>query len=251
MGYYKILIAYDGFDYHGWQVQPEHLTIAGILQERFKAVFQKDIILVGASRTDAGVHALGQVAIFSTDFDCSPEQLKDAWNRKLPPSILIRSLERADPQFHSQKNVNYKIYWYHVFLEQPLPFYARYGTWIKKPLNIEKLRIALAIFIGTHDFRSFCTGYERENTVRTLYSIKLKYIVAYKVYRIEIKGNSFLRYMIRRIVGACLEIASSSERDIQELVDALRARDPLQLLPTAPAQGLMLRKIVYHQKAGK
>jgi tRNA pseudouridine38-40 synthase len=246
MGYYKVILAYDGTDYHGWQVQPGYPTLAGALQDCFKEVFHKNINLLGASRTDAGVHALGQVATFTTDFECSAEILLHAWGKRVPPAFKLCSLEEVGSDFHPHKNVAYKIYWYHFFVKRPLPLYARYGMLFEKPFDKEKLELCLQLFVGTHDFRSFCTGFEQENTVRTIYSIQLRFIPSFNVYRIEIKGNGFLRYMIRRIVGACLEIARSDKRTEQDLQHALLECDPLQSLPTAPACGLLLRKIKYH-----
>jgi tRNA pseudouridine38-40 synthase len=245
MGYYKILVAYNGKPYHGWQSQPKKLTVAGVLEDCFEAIFNKKIILLGASRTDAGVHALGQIAVMKSDFEFPVDHLKEVWNRKLPSDIVIRSINKSETFFYPYVNVAYKVYWYHFFTRRPLPFWAHYGVRVKKNIDLDKLNKALSIFIGTHDFRSFCTGDDRENTIRTIYSISVRYISLYDVYRIEIKGNKFLRYMIRRIVGACLEIASTN-RLLDELLAALKARTPVQHLPTAPAHGLLLRRIVYH-----
>ena len=244
MDAYKILIAYDGLDYYGWQLQPDVPTITSVLQNSFKAVFKKEIHVVGASRTDAGVHALGQVARFYSDIVIAPEKMLKAWNNLLPRDILIRKLELVDDSFHPQRNVAQKTYYYHFFTKKPLPFLARYGFYRDMLLNYEKLQECLQIFVGTHDFRSFCTGYEQESTIRTIDSLSLQYFKRYGVYRIEIKGPGFLRYMIRRIVGACLNIALT-HRSIEELSIALAAKDPQQHLFTAPAHGLILSGITY------
>jgi tRNA pseudouridine38-40 synthase len=244
MDAYKILVAYDGLDYHGWQLQPDRLTIAGVLQSRFKAVFKKEIHIVGASRTDAGVHALGQVARFYTDMSITPEKLRTAWNNLLPRDILIRKLILAEPDFHPQRHVLEKTYYYHFFTQKPLPFLARYGFYRQMSLDLERLQECISIFVGTHDFRSFCTGYEQESTIRTINSLTARYVKRYGVYRIEIKGPGFLRYMIRRIVGASLDIASTS-RPLKELREALAAKNPQQHLFTVPGHGLMLGHISY------
>lgn len=244
MNAYKIIIAYDGTDFCGWQIQPDAPTIADLLQERFKAVFKKDIKIIGASRTDAGVHAVGQVARFYTNINLDTTSMQRAWNNLLPSSVLIRNITHVSEDFHPQAQVLQKTYYYHIFTCRPLPFLARYGWYPKNSFCVDKLKQALSIFVGTHDFRSFCTGYEQESTIRTIDSIEVIYVRKYKVYQISIKGPAFLRYMIRRIVGACILIASSN-RSPQELKAAIDARDPQQALLTAPAHGLMLYKIQY------
>ena len=244
---YKLIIAYDGTDYHGWQVQPDEITVAGTLQNRFYNAFKIACQLIGASRTDAGVHALGQVAECRTEFDLDPEKLRLAWNNILPADIVIRSLEQAEESFKIFRQVDYKIYHYHFFLERPLPFFQRYGWYYWHPVNLDYLHNALQVFVGTHDFRSFCTGDEKENTVRTIRSITVEYVSAYNCYRIVVIGPSFLRYMIRRVVGASLEVASRIDLSMEVLHKALEQKDPRQLLPTAHAKGLLLYKIVYKQ----
>ncbi len=237
---YKLVIAYDGTDYFGWQKQPDVATITGVLEQRFKQVFKRDIHLVGASRTDAGVHALGQVASFSLDTPIPAHNLIRAWNNALPPAILIRSLQEVE-EFHPQRYVTEKTYYYHFFEQRPLPYRSRYG-YFSGPVDAEKLRAGLQIFVGTHDFRSFCTGYDAETTIRTITSIEL---VQYKhMSRIVVKGPGFLRHMIRRITGACLEVASSP-KPIELLSVALAAKTSHQHLYVAPPQGLMLYRVEY------
>lgn len=246
MNTYKIIIAYDGTSYCGWQIQPHCPTIALLLQQRFNAVFKKNIKLLGASRTDAGVHALGQVACGTTDLNLDVISLQHAWNNVLPPDIVIRSITHVD-SFRPHQNIDYKLYYYHFFLERPLPFMQRYGWFFRRPVAIDTLQKALALFVGTHDFRSFCTGNEHENTVRTIDAITVTYIRRFNVYRIVFKGPAFLRYMIRRIVGACLEVASRDSLSLDCLTTALQKKDPQQTLPNAPSKGLLLYKIVYKE----
>ncbi len=244
---YKLIIAYDGTDYHGWQQQAhDQQTVAQVLQDTFHHVFKKKISVVGASRTDAGVHALGQPARFRLDVNIDPERMRKAWNSVLPTAFLIRSLERCDESFHPQNNVLQKTYYYHVFTERPLPMFARYGYYYRHHIDLEKLKKCLNVFIGTHDFRSFCTLYDdSKSTIRTIDSIDVIYIPRYKVYRIIVRGHSFLHFMIRRIVGACLEVASRADLDVSELEFQLARKSPDQILPKAPAQGLMLYIIRY------
>jgi tRNA pseudouridine38-40 synthase len=243
---YKIVVAYDGTGYHGWQIQVgQHPTVCAVLQNTFKIVFGKEITIAGASRTDAGVHALGQTAAFSTDLRIEPKEMLEAWQRKLPESIVIRSLERVKAGWNPRARVKQKIYQYHFFTERPLPFIARYGWYYWRPLDLKKLKKALKMFKGTHDFRSFCTGDDFENTVRTIDAITLEYVAHYKAYRITVKGAGFLRYMIRRIVGACLTVASHDKLTVDYLKTVLAQKNPEQTLLTAPAQGLLLYKIHY------
>jgi len=245
MNSYKLIIAYSGTQYHGWQEQKGVATVAGTLQNVFKKVFNHDIKLVAASRTDAGVHALGQVAIFRTELSLDPHNLMHAWNARLPADILIRSAIQYEPQdFHSQRNVKEKTYYYHFFTKRPLPMVAPYGLFYHKKLDVEKLKACLTLFVGTHDFRSFCSGDDHESTVSTINSIQYVYFKKYGVHRIVIKGPRFLRYMIRRIVGASLAVASSSQ-PVEHIHYILKQKNPLHSLPTAAAHGLLLRNITY------
>lgn len=243
---FVILISYDGLNYSGWQMQKKEVTISSILQESFETIFDKDLRLVGASRTDAGVHALGQIALVDTSLEIDKNSLLDCWNKRLPKDINIRAIQLAPENFHPLKNVEKKVYYYHFFLQRPLPFISRYGLLCKHPVDLEKLNEALKIFVGTHDFRSFCTGYEQENTVRTIDEIKVVYLKNFKIYRIIIVGKSFLRHMIRRIVGAALDIAMREDKNVEDIIWALQQKNPHQQLPNAKPHGLLLRRIFYN-----
>jgi len=243
---YKIVVAYDGTNYFGWQSQKEKITVVGVLQATFEKVFNHAVSILGASRTDAGVHALGQVALCATSLIIDPERLRNAWNGALPKSILIRSVDIAADSFYPLRNVIQKTYWYHIVTRRPLPFIAPYCLLYRIPFDSDRFKAALQIFVGTHDFRSFCTG-EYDNTVRTVDAIFVEYVAQYQAYRIIVQGPGFLRYMIRRMVGAALYVASHPEISLQDLIDILQNKNPLHTLPTAAAQGLVLRKIVYNQ----
>jgi tRNA pseudouridine38-40 synthase len=243
---YKLTIAYDGSNYSGWQVQDHMPSIAGAMNSAFAKVFKTKVRILGTSRTDAGVHALGQIAHIKTDLNIVPETLQWAWNNALPADINIRSLERVDDAFNPFCNVEQKIYHYHFFTERPLPFIQRYGYFYSYKLNFDLLRTALQVFVGTHDFASFRSSEDtRTNTIRTIDAISLEYLPRYKAYRITVKGQKFLRHMIRRIVGASLFVATKDNSALLLLEKVLAARNPAHTLPNAPAQGLMLRKIIY------
>lgn len=246
MARYKLIIAYDGTEYHGWQLQKDVPSITQVLQTTFTQVFKKNIILIGASRTDAGVHALGQVATFSTELDIAAQTMQWAWTNALPADILIRSLAKIDESFHPQKNVQQKIYYYHVFLKRPLPFVQRYGWFYKYPIDQQKLKELTNIFIGKHDFRSFCTGEEMgDDTVRTIDEIIVEEFKRFNMLRITVKGERFMHHMIRRLVGALFEGASRHYLSKKDLCDILAAKNPEHELPNAPAKGLLLYKIIY------
>jgi len=241
-----MIIAYDGTDYFGWQRQKEKLAVAQVLEDTFATVFNRNITLFAASRTDAGVHAVGQVVTFKTDLVVQTQKMMRAWNNLLPSNIAIRSIEKAEADFHLHANVVNKTYWYHFFSKPPLPFVSRYGWYYRYPVDINKLQQSLNIFIGTHDFRSFSTGDERgEDTIRTINSATVEYLSRYNAYRIEIVGPKFLHYMVRRMAGACIEVASRDDLKVDEIKRVLEAKNPEHLLPNAPAKGLMLYKIRY------
>ena len=247
---YKIIISYDGTKYHGWQIQPKDITVSQQLQDSFRSVFKQNIKIIGASRTDSGVHALGQVAKFQTNLAINPSILLTAWNNILPNDILIRSLEEVCSDFHPQAFVKEKTYYYNFSINKPNPLISNYVYWIKQYkcniINFDKLNQALQTFVGTHNFRSFCTGQEHSSTIRTINSIKLTYLKRLKIYQIIFKGPSFLRYMIRRITGASLDVAKSHKLTIEDLRKSLASCNPEQNLSTAPALGLILRKILYY-----
>jgi len=244
---YKFLIAYDGTNYAGWQQQPDRVAVSNVLEKTFKHVFQKDCYIIGASRTDAGVHALGQVALVYSDLSIPPESLKHALNNRLPKDVLVRDVQIAHPGFHPQDKVDYKIYWYHFFTQRPLPFASRYGYTVSKQIDLDKLNEALRMFVGTHDFRSFCSGDHYEHTMRTIDEISISYIKYAGCYRITFKGHSFLRYMIRRLTGAALEVATHPTITLDYLAEIFDKKNPEHTLPSAPAHGLTLAKIRYHQ----
>lgn len=245
---YKLIIAYDGSDYSGWQTQEHAPSVAGALNHAFKTVFKHEMKVLGTSRTDAGVHAVGQVARIQTDLTITAERLQWAWNNALPTDITIRKLELVDNSFNPFCNVEQKIYHYHFFTARPLPFIQRYGYFYPYRLDFDLLKETFNLFIGTHDFASFRNSEDtRENTIRTIDAISLEYLPRYKAYRITVKGQKFLRHMIRRIVGASLHVATKGVSALPLLQKVMAACNPAHTFPNAPAQGLMLYKIRYKQ----
>lgn len=244
---YKIIVAYDGTDFHGWQIQPVDISIASTLANVFKKTFFEEIIVTGASRTDAGVHAFGQVAHFSTTVTIDPERIRLVWNASLPPAIIIRSIELVDNDFHACFNVEQKTYYYHLFLKRPLPFLARFGWYYRfiHYVDLKKFEKGLQTFIGTHDFTALCKLEPDKTPIRTIDSISVQYIKPWGMLRVIVKGKSFLRYQIRRIVGYSLDVARRPELPVHYLEEILKSKNPQQTLLQADAIGLCLRKIVY------
>ena len=244
---YYIVVAYDGTAYYGWQEQKREQTVAGTLQDAFYRVFRQDIKVVGASRTDAGVHALHQVARFYSDVSIKPADMKKAWNATLPADIHIRKLDRADSTFHPQHNIAEKQYYYHIFPKRPLPFVARYGWWFRHSFDADALHEAMQAFVGTHDFRSFAAGtYEKQSTICTIYSIHVVWYKRYDAYQIRIAGDRFLQHMVRRMVGAAMGVATGRfEKD--DIIKALAEQNAHQHFITAPGSGLLLRAIRYEE----
>lgn len=245
---YRIVVAYDGTAYKGWQDQDNAITVCGTLIKAFRTVFFQEAKILGASRTDAGVHALGQVAIVRCSIDIDSERLAQAWSKAIPMDISIRSIEKLDKLVHPHDGVVEKTYAYHLFFKRPLPLYQRFGWFVYKPIDLDLLQEALNLFLGEHDFRSFCTGDDLIDTVRKVNSAKVVYVSSWDAYRIEIKGKSFLRYMIRRIVGACVAVASSPDLSLEDIKKVLADKNPCHTLPNAPAKGLILEQIVYENK---
>jgi len=241
---FKLTIAYDGTDFSGWQIQKNGKSIANLIERSFKAVFKQEIHLIGASRTDAGVHAFGQVATFFTNLSIDAYIIQRALQASMPASVVIRSCELVPSSFHPRFNVVQKTYWYHFSLEQLVPWVQRSVYFHSQPLDLNLLEEGLKVFVGIHDFRSFCTGNDAKTTVRVIKSINLEYNDQLGCYRIVFKGPSFLRYMIRRIVGASLHCAQK-KLDSALLSKVLEEKNPRQRLPTAPAHGLLLYEINY------
>ena len=245
---YKLIVSYDGTDYAGWQSQGDGSTVAEALVKAFVDVFKSQPALRGVSRTDAGVHAMGQVVLLRTTVSIAPDRLAFAWNNRLPDSIVVREAKLVEHDFKLHAKVVEKTYYYHFFTQRPQPFVARYGWYCQKPIDLEKLQKALNVFVGTHDFRSFCTGYDWSDTVRTINSITLEYLSQYDMYRIVVKGPRFLRYMIRRLVGASMQVASNAHINVAILNEVMQQKNPEQTLLNAPAKGLMLYKIRYQEE---
>jgi len=251
MPHFKLLIAYDGTDFHGWQMQEGIVTISSVLQNAFHDAFKKDIQILGASRTDAGVHAAGQVASFTVDLDVNldPTTWALVWNRRLPPAINVVNIEQVPIRFNPCLNVVEKIYHYNLFRTRPSPFLARFGWWCKfiDYVDFDKFAKGLSFYVGEHDFRSFCKIESEDiSSVRKIHAINLEKIPSLNAVRIVVKGPSFLHFQIRRMIGYALDIARQPNISIDFIQHMLKNPNPQQTLIKAEASGLCLRKIIYH-----
>lgn len=244
---YKMIVAYDGTDYFGWQIQPHARTVSSSIQSAFTHTFKHPVLLLGASRTDTGVHALEQVVRVQTPLAISPHEMMRAWNQSLPRDIVIRSLEPTENHFHPCSNVYEKTYWYTLFLKKPLPFVARYG-WLYPfihDVDFLKLEKILKLYPGTHDFASFCKQEDDKTTIRTINSIQIKKLNRWNMLQISVKGPSFLRFQIRRMIGYALDVARQPSKPIDFIKMILDNPNPQQTLTKAEGSGLCLRKVIY------
>ena len=244
---YRLLIAYDGTAYNGWQKQPKLPSIEGTLEAVFHRAFKVPVSILGVSRTDAGVHALGQIVRLKTDLLLSPEKLMFVCNNSLPGDILIRRTDLVPDNYSPHLGVVKKIYYYHIFVQKPMPYVARYGWYYPRVINIELLKKARTTFVGVYDFRSFCSVEDtREDMVRSVESIEVTYLKRFNAYRVTVIGERFLRHMIRRIIGAAITVATEGSRYTQEdLKTVLHNKNPHHTLPNAPGKGLVLSRIIY------
>jgi len=240
-------IAYDGTDFHGWQKQPIDLSVSECLEKTYEKIFKQSITITGGSRTDSGVHALGQVAMFKANTNLSEADILRAWNQALPASIIIRDITRTHDSFHPCFNVLEKTYIYTLFLKKPLPFVARYGWYYHfiDRVDQEKFYQALQLYIGEHDFASFSKPGQNKPTIRSVNSITIKRLSRWGAIIITIKGKSFLHFQIRRMIGYALDVARRPELSIHYIQNMLDNPNPQQTLLKADGSGLCLRKVVY------
>ena len=248
MSFYKIIVSYDGTDFSGWQIQPTAPTVSSCLADTFKAIFDQPITLVGASRTDSGVHALAQVARFSANVPLPDHELMTVLNRRLPKSVFIRSLETMPDYFHPCTGVTQKTYHYVLFYRRPLPFIARFGWYYDfiHRVDMEKFQKGLALYQGEHDFASFCKIEQDDiSSIRTIDAITIKKLPHFGAIMVTITGKSFLRFQIRRMIGYALDVARRSDLTVDYITYMLENPNPEQTLVKAESSGLCLRKVLY------
>ena len=252
-------VAYDGTNYHGWQVQPNAKTIEGELNRVLTQLTGEKIQVTGASRTDAGVHALGNVAVFDTASKIPAEKFSYALNQRLPEDIVIQSSLQVADDFHPRHCDCCKTYEYDILNRTfPLPAYRNTAYFLYGDLDLDAMRRACQAFPGEHDFASFCAaGAQVQTTVRTIYSLEvLEQPLAVtergvssqrspeRLLTIRVRGNGFLYNMVRIIAGTLVEVGRGHIR-LEEVEGIIAACDRAKAGPTAPARGLRLVEIKY------
>lgn len=237
----RLVVAYDGTNYHGWQIQKNGMTIESELNRCLTELLGEPIEVIGASRTDAGVHAMGNVAVFDTSHQMPGKKIAYALNQRLPEDIRIQKSEEVPADWHPRHVKSRKTYEYRIYRgEFPMPVKRLYSHFIYADLDVGKMQEAAAYLEGEHDFRSFCqTGAQVESTVRTIHSLQVEEQGADLVVRVC--GDGFLYNMVRIIVGTLLE-AGQGRRLPESMTDILEARERSAAGPTAPANGPMLMR---------
>lgn len=236
-----LTVAYDGTQYHGWQLQPNVITIESVLNETLSELFKEEIRVIGASRTDTGVHALGNIAVFDTMARMPAEKVSYALNQRLPEDIRIRESREVDIGFHPRRQDSRKTYEYKIYNSGfPMPIYRLYSHFTHVPLDVGLMQDAAGYLKGEHDFKSFCSANTAaEMTVRTIHDISVKKTGA--MITVSVTGSGFLYNMVRIIAGTLME-AGKGRVAPENIVDILNARDRAKAGPTAPACGLTLVK---------
>jgi tRNA pseudouridine38-40 synthase len=242
---FKIIIEYDGTAYHGWQRQATDRTIQGEIENALMTMTGNKITVIGSGRTDAGVHAYGQVANFRCNTSLGPEVFQNGLNSLLPEDIVIRSCESVSEKFHARYDAQSKTYHYRMLNRRlPIAIFRQYAWHIRKKLDLNAMEIALRYIVGRHDFKAFeGSGSPRESTVRCVMNSDLvETEEGYLVLRIE--GDGFLRFMVRNIVGTLVDagLGKITPFDVERI---LASKDRNLAGITAPAHGLFLMEVKY------
>ena len=240
----RLIVDYDGTNYHGWQIQKNAITVEEILQQALCDLLQEPIELVGASRTDAGVHARGNVAVFDTHTRIPAEKIAIAVNQRLPEDIRVMQSEEVEEQFHPRYAESEKTYEYHISnVPIQLPTRRLYSYFVYLPLDVEKMQEAAKLFVGEHDFAGFCSAKSQvQTTVRTIYDCQVE--KEGDEICIRVRGNGFLYNMVRIIAGTLVEVGLG-RRKLSTVSQAIEKADRSLAGPTAPPEGLTLIKIEY------
>jgi tRNA pseudouridine38-40 synthase len=240
-------VAYDGSGYCGWQLQPGVPTIEQVLNEALTALLGEPIVVIGASRTDTGVHSLGNVAVFDTHTRIPPEKISYALNQRLPEDIVVQSSCRVADDFHPRYCDSRKTYEYRILnREFPLPTERKTSYFYYRKLDVQAMQQAAALFAGTHDFASFCSAHSQtRSTVRTVYSCTVE--KDGDMVCIRVTGAGFLYNMVRILAGTLIEIGSGAGKP-EDMSRILEAHDRSAAGPTAPAHGLTMIGIEFLEK---
>jgi tRNA pseudouridine38-40 synthase len=247
MARFKLVIEYAGTRYSGWQIQQNAKTVAGEIERGVRDVARrKEFELYGAGRTDAGVHALGQVAHLELYTDLPPASLHARLNDVLPSDIYIRSIEKVPHRFHARHDAEARAYLYQIS-RRKTAFFKPYVWWIKEPIDISKMRDAAHAFVGMRDFASFSADEPGEKSTKVLVD-RLELAEEGELVLIRIVGSHFLWRMVRRVVGVLAAIGRG-EMDGSDVEPMLESESTLPATLTAPASGLFLERVFYRGDA--
>ena len=240
----KLTIAYDGTNYCGWQIQPNGITIEEVMNKALSKLTGEGIQVIGASRTDSGVHAMGNVAVFDTNTTIPAEKIAMALNQRLPEDIVVVKSEEVPLDFHPRYCDCSKTYEYHIINTKiPIPTERLTNYFVSYMLDFDKMREAASYLVGEHDFASFCNvRTDVESTVRTITALDI--LTEGNRVTLRITGNGFLYNMVRIIVGTLIRVGRGFYEP-KKVKEILEAKDRKAAGVTAPAHGLMLMKIEY------
>ena len=241
---YKMVIRYDGTRYAGWQIQPDKTTVQGKLESVLGVMCGREVEVIGAGRTDAGVHARGMVANAMLETALAVGEIRDYLNRYLPEDIAVTEVREASPRFHARYNALGKTYCYTCYDGDVKPVFDRkYCTCLEEKPDLEQMRRVAEVLCGTHDFRNFCVNPRmKKSTVRCVDRIEIEREGGYLCFTFH--GNGFLQNMVRIMVGTLLE-AGCGRMTVEQAQAALESPDRQKAGPTAPAQGLCLVSVDY------
>ncbi|MBO4872552.1 MAG: tRNA pseudouridine(38-40) synthase TruA [Lachnospiraceae bacterium] len=237
-----LTVAYDGSDYHGWQTEPTGITVEEVLNRALSALLKEEVRVSGASRTDAGVHARGNLCVFDTEAPIPPEKIAPALLGRLPDDIVVRASREVPAGFHPRRCDSVKTYEYTIYRDElPDPLVRRTSWFLYRPLDVEAMRRAAAFLIGEHDFQSFCAaGAQVQTTVRRITAVTVAEDGPFL--RIRVSGTGFLYNMVRILTGTLVQVGLGQKRP-EDIPLILVSKDRAQAGPTAPPQGLCLMKI--------
>jgi tRNA pseudouridine38-40 synthase len=241
----KLVIEYDGTAFHGWQIQPGLKTIQGVIKEQIDQITQEEVNLIGAGRTDAGVHALGQVANFQTENTIDLIALQRGLNSLLAPDIVIKGIEEVAEDFHARFSCRSKTYEYHILNRSyPSAFLKAYAWFIPHQLDVALMEQCGRLLIGSHDFSSFrASGDESRHSIREVIRFEIERREGDLIV-IVIAANAFLREMVRSIVGTLVDVGRG-KTSLEEFKEIFAVRDRRLAGMTAPPQGLFLVEVKY------
>lgn len=242
---YKITIQYDGSRYKGWQVQNStDMTIQGKLQDVLSEMTGQEIEVIGSGRTDAGVHAYGQVANFHVPNHFEGQEILEYLNHYLPMDIAVMDIEEVDERFHARFQAKSKTYMYRIHRSTiPNVFERKYMYTYTESLNVEKMKEAAALLVGTHDFMSFCGNKKmKKSTVRTVVDINIEEMG--DELQISYTGNGFLQQMIRIMTGTLIEVGNGTKQ-VDDMQKILESKNRANAGYTVPAEGLVLKNVIY------